>query len=293
MSRHRGNLGKPPQMSPSHFDRTADNPRLAITWVGHSTFLLQSNGVNVLTDPIWSDRASPLQFVGPRRFVPPAIRFEDLPRIDAIFISHDHYDHLDVRTVTRLVKTFPQAGWAAPLRVNDFLTERGVTRVVAGDWWESCDLGAASAFATPAQHFSGRYPWNRNATLWCGWMISIGDHRVFFAGDTGLHPEFEEIARRLGPFDAAILPIGAYEPRWFMQPVHMNPEDAVSAYCALSTGNARASECLFIPSHWGTFRLTDEPLDEPPRRLHSAWIAAELPENQLRVLQPGETIEKF
>jgi N-acyl-phosphatidylethanolamine-hydrolysing phospholipase D len=124
-------------------------------------------------------------------------------------------------------------------------------------------------------------------------VISIGDHRVFFAGDTGLHPEFEEIARRLGPIDVAILPIGAYEPRWFMQPVHMNPEDAVSAYQALSAGNTHSKECVFVPSHWGTFRLTDEPLDEPPRRLHAAWTNARLPENQLRVLQPGETVERI
>ena len=122
-------------------------------------------------------------------------------------------------------------------------------------------------------------------------MIEIAGHRVYFAGDTGLHPEFEEIARRCGPVDAAILPIGAYEPRWFMQPVHMNPEDAVLAYQALNAGNAHSGNCAFIPSHWGTFRLTDEPLDEPPRRLRATWTAAKLPENQLRVLQLGETFE--
>lgn len=292
LTRHRGAAGEPPRML-----RVGDQPpksddlRLAITWIGHSTFLIQSNGVNVLTDPIWSNRASPFQFAGPRRFAPPAIRFEALPRIDAVFISHDHYDHLDVRTVERITETFPSVKWAAPLGVGDFLIERGATNVAVRDWWEPCDLGPVSAVSTPAQHFSGRYPWNRNATLWCGWTIEIGTHRVYFAGDTGLHPEFKEIARRCGPIDVAILPIGAYEPRWFMEPVHMNPEDAVSAYQALSDGNAHSSKCIFVPSHWGTFRLTDEPLDEPPRRLRAAWTAAMLPASQLRVLQLGETLE--
>jgi len=292
LTRQRGVVGEPPRIFPR-----GDQPpgsygaRLAITWIGHSTFLIQSNGVNVLTDPIWSNRASPFQFAGPRRYAPPAIPFETLPRIDVVFISHDHYDHLDARTVARITETFPAAKWAAPLGVGDFLKERSAANVAVSDWWEACDLGSLSAFSTPAQHFSGRYPWSRNATLWCGWMIELGGHRVYFAGDTGLHPEFQEIARRCGPVDAAILPIGAYEPRWFMQPVHMNPEDAVLAYQSLSAGNTHSSKCVFIPSHWGTFRLTDEPLDEPPRRLRAAWTAAKLPESQLRVLQLGETFE--
>ncbi|MFN2601231.1 MAG: MBL fold metallo-hydrolase [Gemmatimonadaceae bacterium] len=270
----------------------SQDARLVITWIGHSTFLIQSNGVNVLTDPIWSNRASPLQFAGPRRYAPPAIRFETLPRIDVVFISHDHYDHLDAGTVELIAQTFPAVKWAAPLGVGDFLKQRGATNVAVRDWWEACDLGRISAFSTPAQHFSGRYPWKRNTTLWCGWIIELGGHRVYFAGDTALHPEFKEIARRSGPIDAAILPIGAYEPRWFMQPVHMDPEEAVLAYQALTGNNAVSSKCVFVPSHWGTFRLTDEPLDEPPRRLRAAWRAAKLPENQLRVLQLGERFEQ-
>ena len=149
-------------------------------------------------------------------------------------------------------------------------------------------MGGVSARCTPAQHFSGRYPWNRNATLWCGWVIEIGGHRVFFAGDTGLHPEFGEIVRHFGPLDAAILPIGAYEPRWFMQPVHMSPEDAVSAYLQITAETPSARKCLFIPSHWGTFRLTDEPLDEPPRLLRKAWSDAGLPEAHLSLARLGE-----
>jgi N-acyl-phosphatidylethanolamine-hydrolysing phospholipase D len=266
-----------------------DDDQLTITWVGHSSFLIQLHGLSVLTDPIWSKRASPVQFAGPRRHTPPAIPFEDLPSIDAVFISHDHYDHLDSPTVRRLISRFPRAKWFTPLHVGHFLERRGAADVAEMDWWQATALDAISAWCTPAQHFSGRYPWNRNATLWCGWVIGIGGYRVFFAGDTGLHPEFGKIARRFGPLDAAILPIGAYEPRWFMQPVHMNPEDAVSAYLQIRRGSP-SDNCLFIPSHWGTFRLTDEPLDEPPRLLKKAWRETHLPDSHLHLIRPGETI---
>ena len=270
----------------------ADDVGLTVTWIGHSSFLIQSHGVSVLTDPIWSKRASPVQFAGPRRHTPPGMLFKKLPSIDAVFISHDHYDHLDDQTVRRIISRFPRAKWFAPLRVGDFLEKRGAANIVEMDWWQASDPGAPSAWCTPAQHFSGRYPWNRNATLWCGWVIGIGGHRVFFGGDTGLHPEFREIARRLGPLDAAILPIGAYEPRWFMQPVHMSPEEAVSAYLQIRRAGSSADNCIFIPSHWGTFRLTDEPLDEPPRLLRKAWGEAHLPENHLSLIRPGETIRR-
>ena len=263
---------------------------LAITWIGHSTFLIQTHGSCILTDPIWSNRASPVQFAGPRRFSAPGMPFDNLPSVDAVFISHDHYDHLDDHTVRRLVDRFPHARWIGPLGIGDFLEKRGTAKVVEMDWWQGSDLGAISAWCTPAQHFSGRYPWNRNATLWCGWVIGIGGYQIFFAGDTGLHPEFGEIAHRLGPIDVAILPIGAYEPRWFMQPVHMNPDDAVSAYLQIIRSSPASGACLFVPSHWGTFRLTDEPLDEPPRLLREAWSKADLPEDRLALAQPGETI---
>jgi N-acyl-phosphatidylethanolamine-hydrolysing phospholipase D len=191
--------------------------------------------------------------------------------------------------VRRLISRFPRAKWFVPLRVGHFLERRGAADVAEMDWWQATASDAISAWCTPAQHFSGRYPWNRNATLWCGWVIGIGGYRVFFAGDTGLHPEFGKIARRFGPLDAAILPIGAYEPRWFMQPVHMSPEDAVSAYLQIRRGSP-SDNCLFVPSHWGTFRLTDEPLDEPPRLLQKAWKEAYLPDSHLRLMRPGETV---
>ncbi|MEP6906007.1 MAG: MBL fold metallo-hydrolase [Gemmatimonadales bacterium] len=275
---------------PAKADITIDSPAdgFSVTWIGHSTFLIRGAGMTVLTDPIWSERASPVQFGGPRRHVAPGVPFDELPPIDAVFISHDHYDHLDDNTARRLIARFPLARWIAPLGVGSFLRKRGAADVTELDWWQGAGLGSISALCTPAQHFSGRYPWNRNATLWCGWVIGLGSRRVFFAGDTALHPDFPDIASRSGPLDVAILPIGAYEPRWFMQAVHMNPEDAVAAYSGIA-GVSGNEDCIFIPSHWGTFRLTDEPLDEPPRRLLASWSKAALPKERLCILSPGET----
>ena len=281
--------GVAPLPVPSAIAPNGDARGLSLTWIGHSTFLIQSDGLSVLTDPIWSDRASPVQFAGPRRHSRPGLEFDALPAIDAVFLSHDHYDHLDDSTVRRLIARYPSAQWIAPIGVGDFLRKRGASNVAELDWWESRKLGRIAADCTPAQHFSGRYPWNRNATLWAGWVIGLGGKHVLFAGDTGLHPEFSDIARRFGPLHAAILPIGAYEPRWFMRPVHMNPEDATEAYLRISQAEG-CDECVFVPSHWGTFRLTDETLDEPPRRLRSAWTAAALHESRLRQLSPGETL---
>jgi N-acyl-phosphatidylethanolamine-hydrolysing phospholipase D len=261
---------------------------LSVTWVGHSSFLIQFGGMNILTDPIWSDRASPVGFAGPKRLVRPAIALDALPRIDIVLVSHDHYDHRDDKTVRRLIAQFPGTSWLAPLGVGDFLRERGAVSVTELDWWAEVSVGPASLACTPAQHFSGRYPWNRNATLWCGWTIRIGETAVFFAGDTGLHPEFDSIARRLGPFDMSILPIGAYDPRFFMHPVHMAPEEAVTAFRALDSADPERNSVM-VASHWGTFRLTDEPVGEPPRLTRQAWSEAGLRPENLWILAHGET----
>lgn len=260
----------------------------SVTWIGHSSFLIQCGGMNVLTDPIWSNRASPVGFAGPRRLAPPGIALEALPRIDVTILSHDHYDHLDDKTVRDLVAQFPDMTWLTPLGVGDFVRKRGSTSVRELDWWAETVVGPASFACTPAQHFSGRYPWNRNATLWCGWTIRIDETVVFFAGDTGLHPEFGKIAQRFGPFDISILPIGAYDPRWFMHPVHMAPDEAVSAFQAISAAHPEHSGVM-VGSHWGTFRLTDEPVDEPPILAREIWSATELPPENLWILEHGET----
>jgi N-acyl-phosphatidylethanolamine-hydrolysing phospholipase D len=261
---------------------------LTVTWIGHTTFLIQCDGINILTDPIWSHRASPVSFAGPTRIVPPPISLAALPPIDVSFISHDHYDHLNDATVRQLIARFPDMQWVTPLEVGSFLKKRGARNVTEFDWWDEAVIHGIQVGCTPARHFSGRYPWNRNATLWCGYALSFSNARVFFAGDTALHPEFRSIAERFGPFDAAILPIGAYEPRWFMRAVHMTPEDCVAAFGNLLSGN-KGTLCRMIAAHWGTFKLTDEPVMEPPHLARSSWINAGYPEEPLWILRHGET----
>jgi N-acyl-phosphatidylethanolamine-hydrolysing phospholipase D len=260
-----------------------------VTWVGHSTLLIQIGGLNVLTDPMWSMRASPLWFVGPRRLTPPAVDFDALPPIDVVLQSHNHYDHLDSRTVRRIARRHPDATWYAPLGLPPKLRRWGVRKIVERDWWQTAEHGRATIGATPAQHFSARGLRDRNRTLWCGWTIEAGGRRVYFAGDTGLHPEFGAIAERYGPFDLVLLPIGAYEPRWFMRRVHLNPEDAMEAYRALCGPYADVPSPTMLAIHWGTFRLTDEAADEPPARIKALWQTAGLPADQLWVLAHGET----
>jgi len=287
-----GSSSESPTAAPRHrqsadFSASEANA-LTITWIGHSTFLIQCDGVNILTDPIWSRRASPVSFAGPERAVPPGVPFENLPEIHATLVSHDHYDHLDDPTVGMLIERFPRMHWLVPLGVGEFMRRRSAANVIELDWWDERRIGSIKAHCTPAQHFSGRFPWNRDSTLWCGWAISVNGSRVFFAGDTGLHTEFGRISMRYGPFDAAILPIGAYEPRWFMRPVHMDPAESVAAYQQL-VSDAPERSCVMIASHWGTFKLTDEPLSEPPLKAREAWASSGLNVGLLAILAHGES----
>jgi len=291
---HRTTRPRPKDPDPSVFTRVrpafvaphASAAQLTVTWVGHASLLIQLGGLNVLTDPMWSERASPASFAGPRRWVPPGIAFDALPPLDVVLQSHNHYDHLDDRTVRGLARAHPQARWLLPLGLGSFVRKRGVRpdAAVERDWWQDHAVGSLRIGCTPAQHFSSRGFGDRGDTLWCGWTLTVdGGHRVFFAGDTGYHPEFAAIGEHYGPFDVALLPIGAYEPRWFMRYVHMNPEEAVDAFRVL---NARA----MVPIHWGTFKLTDEAMDEPPLRARAAWLAAGLPSDAYRQLAHGETL---
>ncbi len=259
--------------------------QLTVTWVGHSSLLIQLNGLNILTDPMWSERASPVQFAGPRRWVPPGIAFEDLPPLDVIVQSHNHYDHLDSSTVRRLTRTHPNAAWIVPLGLASFVQRGARADAIAElDWWGEWKVRSLRVAATPAQHFSSRGIGDRGDTLWCGFAFTgANGQRVYFAGDSGYHPAFGAIGERYGPFDVALMPIGAYEPRWFMRSLHMNPEEAVDAFRAL---NAR----VMVPIHWGTFKLTDEAMDEPPIRARAAWNAAGLPPSGYRQLAHGETL---
>jgi N-acyl-phosphatidylethanolamine-hydrolysing phospholipase D len=289
----------PRDPDPSVFERKSPsfaNPRarpgeLTVTWVGHSTVLLQIGAVNVLTDPMWSERASPLAFAGPKRWVPPGIAFDQLPPIDVVVQSHNHYDHLDARTVVKIADAFPSATWMVPLGLAEFVRARGATRVVELDWWGDTRAAELRVTCVPAQHFSGRGFGDRNATLWSGWTLADDRRGVLFAGDTGYHPEFGAIGRRLGPFDVALMPVGAYEPEWFMRPAHMNPDEAVRAFRELigdaaGIGNRRR---VMVPIHFGTFKLTDEAMDEPPAWTRRAWREAGLDGRDLWLLAHGET----
>ena len=276
-----------PKRAPAIVTPRAGAGYRSVTWVGHSTVLLQLGGLNVLTDPIWSERASPLRWLGPRRLMRPAVDFDALPAIDVVLLSHNHYDHLDTATVRRIALRFPEAAWLCPLGLGNLLRTFGVRQAFERDWWQSLDTADFSATCAPAQHFSSRAIGDRGDTLWCGWVLAADGARVYFAGDTGLHPDFATIGARLGPFDLVMLPIGAYEPRWFMRTVHLDPEDAIAAYRALAAAGAIAPPCLAL--HWGTFRLTDEPPEEPPALFGRGWRAAGLPDSANWTLAHGET----
>ena len=268
--------------------RAAPN-EIAVTWVGHSTLLVQLGSLNILTDPVWSKRASPWQSFGPRRLVAAALPITALPSLDIVLLSHNHYDHLDASTVGTLAVAHPAAQWVVPLRLEKAVRSLGVRYITELDWWEERRVGNASVACTPARHFSARTPFDRNRTLWCGFAIATSAGRFFFAGDTGSHPEFARIGERFGPFAISAIPIGAYEPRWFMQPVHLNPEDAITAYQALHAHHGMPSSSVMLGIHWGTFRLTDEPILEPRDRTRAAWANASLPMDKLWILAHGET----
>ncbi|HUF49744.1 MAG TPA: MBL fold metallo-hydrolase [Longimicrobiales bacterium] len=261
---------------------------LRITWVGHSTFLIQVPGANILTDPVWSRRASPVSWLGPARLAPPGIAFDDLPPIDVVLISHDHYDHLDARTVARLHDRFGTAlHWVTPIGYRGWLERRGIAGSHELDWWQRTAFtmrGSTIALhATPAQHWTKRSPFSERLRLWSSFVIDTGGARIFFCGDSGYFDGFRDIGARFAPFDAVLLPIGAYEPRWFMKPAHMNPAEAVQAYVDLGAAGS------FVAMHWGTFLMTDEPALEPPLRTRQAWAERALPRASLWIPQHGET----
>jgi L-ascorbate metabolism protein UlaG (beta-lactamase superfamily) len=234
--------------------------QVAATFIGHATYLLQFAGCTVLTDPVFGSRAGPFGLLGPKRTRPPALRLGELPRIDVVLLSHNHYDHLHLPSLRWLVQ-HRQPLIIAPLGLKDWLADRGVPGVVELDWWQSHFAGPGfEIICTPAQHWSSRSPWDRCLTLWGGFWIRTPAGSAWFAGDTGWGEHFSEVRTRLGAPAVALLPIGAYEPRWFMAPVHMNPDEAVQAHLAVG---ARLS----LASHHGTFRLTDEGIDAPLRDL--------------------------
>jgi L-ascorbate metabolism protein UlaG (beta-lactamase superfamily) len=270
------------------FIRSRTN-HFSVTWIGHATALVQIGRVNVLTDPHFSERASPVQWMGPKRWQPPAVRMEELPRVDIVLISHNHYDHLDEASV-RALNAQPGGPplFIVPLGIERWLEGVGVTHARALDWWDSLRVGEVTVHLTPVQHWSRRTLADTNTTLWGGFVIegeSRGrPRRVFFSGDTGYSREhFAEIGDRFGGFDLALLPIGAYEPRWFMSAQHVNPEEAVRIHRDIG---ARLS----VGVHWGTFQLTDEPLDQAATDLAAAREKLGVASRDFVTLWHGQTL---
>jgi L-ascorbate metabolism protein UlaG (beta-lactamase superfamily) len=278
-------LREPRQPWPRQVDVAArhapplDGAAAAVTFIGHSTFLIQTNAGNLITDPVYSRRAGPMNLMGPIRVRQPAIRFEDLPPISTILLSHNHYDHCDLATLRRLARRFDPLV-VTPLGNARLVRAAGIRKVEELDWWQTTPNGAWPIALTPARHFSARTPFDKNRALWGGFVVTIDGRRIFFAGDTAYEPFFRDVRQRLGPIDLALLPIGAYEPRWFMHVVHMNPAEAVQAHLELEASQS-------IAMHFGTFQLTTEGIDEPLRALERALREKGVAADRFRALEFG------
>ena len=298
----RGKANVPPPVH--HLDAEAlgaPPERLRVTWLGHAATLIQTPRHALLTDPMLSRRASPLSLAGPPRQAILPLRPEDLPAVDVVLLSHDHYDHLDKASIQAIQHQCAPL-FLAPLGVGATLRRWGAARVAEMDWWQYADVGGLRYHCTPAMHFSGRGLTNRDGTLWCGWYVeadvqaeaagevngadpassagqAVQAGAVYFAGDSGYAGLFGEVRERLGAPEVALLPIGAYRPRWFMKPVHMDPEEAVQAFQDVGAAH-------FVPIHWGTFDLADEPIQEPAERVQAYAQAAGV-ESRLHVLDIG------
>jgi L-ascorbate metabolism protein UlaG (beta-lactamase superfamily) len=267
----------PPRLPPG-----LDGAAAVVTFIGHATFLIQTAAGNILTDPMYSQRAGPLNVIGPQRVRQPAVRFDDLPPISVVLLSHNHYDHCDLSTLRKLARRFDPLV-ITPLGNGALVRSSGIRRVEELDWWQHAKTSPLPVTLTPAQHFSARSPFDRNRALWGGFMIVANGGRVYFAGDTAYATLFRDVRQRLGPIDLALLPIGAYEPRWFMQSIHMNPAEALQAHLDLE-----ASESIGM--HFGTFQLTTEGIDEPLRALEEACRARNSPRARFRTIPFGDSL---
>ena len=267
---------------PTRLPPQLDGAGAVVTFIGHATFLIQTAAGNLLTDPMYSEHAGPLNILGPRRVRPPAVSFYDLPRISTVLLSHNHYDHCDRRTLARLADRFDPLV-VTPLGNGAIVRSCGIQRIEELDWWQEAKTSALPITLTPAQHFSARHPLDRNRALWGGFTLMADGARIYFAGDTAYSSFFIDVRERIGPIDLALLPIGAYEPRWFMQSVHMNPAEAVQAHMDLE-----ASESVGM--HFATFQMTTEGIDEPLRALDDARRARNIPPHQFHTLGFGESV---
>ncbi|MEZ0487194.1 MBL fold metallo-hydrolase [Fibrella aquatica] len=268
---------------PANADTTQPSP-VRVTYVNHSTMLLQFDGMNVLTDPIYENRVSPFSFAGPARNCPPGVRFDDLPKIDVLLLSHNHWDHLEIGTVKKLAaRDNPRI--ICPLGVKAFLEQEGVTNVTEMDWQQSVSVNEqTTVHCVPAQHFSGRGMFDRDATLWAGYVIdnkAVG--KLYFAGDSGYGPHFKAIGSQFGPIRLALIPIGAYKPNWFMAPVHVNPAEAVLIHQDVLSEQS-------VAIHFGTFPLADDGEGEPVTDLKKALSAQRIDLERFRALKNGESV---
>ncbi|MGH8371572.1 MAG: MBL fold metallo-hydrolase [Gammaproteobacteria bacterium] len=264
------------KLDPTHVTRPA------VWWLGHATVLLRIAGRHIITDPHLAHRASPLPFLGPDRKVPAPASVPQLPKIDAVLISHCHYDHLDAQTVHQLLRANPAVVFYVPLGLADWLRARGAKHVEELDWWDQRDQAEFEIHCVPAQHWSARTLLDRNRTLWCGWVVRAPGFNFYFSGDTGYMPQLAEISMRLGTPDLAALPIGAYEPRWFMRGQHVNPEEAVRLHRELGI-----TQSLAI--HWGTFELADDSLDDPLHALKQSLLEQEVNSSAFWIIKQGES----
>ncbi len=254
---------------------------VAVTFVNHSTFLIQFQGLNILTDPIWSKRASPFPFAGPRRMRPPGIRFEDLPSIDIILLTHNHYDHLDIKVMKKLWDKFHPAIYCT-LGVSPFLRKHGIERATEMDWWDESKFNAdLKILCTPAQHFSGRGMYDRDRTLWSGFAMLTGNGNIYYTGDTGYGDFFNEIRAKIAPVRLSFIPIGAYKPAWFMGPIHTGPAEAIRIHQEMESQ-------LSIAMHFGTFPLADDSENDPQNELQRLIQEGALTHGSFLVLEEGK-----
>ena len=259
-----------------------ENENIVITWIGHESFLYQNKDINVLTDPHFTQRASPLNFAGPKRYMAPGMKIDDLPNIDVVTISHSHYDHLDYKSVKLLSEKFENILFLVPLGLKKWFESKGIYNVRELDWWDSFTIKETLITFAPVQHWSARGLFDRNETLWGAWHFKNKFHSFIHLGDTGYTDDFRVIREKLGPVDLAAIPIGAYEPRWIMEFSHINPEEAVMTFLDLEASKA-------IGMAWGTFILTDEPVKEPPRELLKELKKSNISNEDFFILKHGES----
>lgn len=256
--------------------------KIRVTFINHSSFLIQSDSLNILTDPVWSERASPVSFAGPKRMVPPGVLMEDLPKIDIILLTHNHYDHLDIHALKEINKQHSPKIYC-PLGVGKYLKRKGIDEVHEMDWWDEIRIKEDLVLlCTPAQHFSGRGMFDRDKTLWCGFALVKPEGSIYYSGDTGYGAFFSEIVQKISPVKLSFLPIGAYKPAWFMGPIHTSPADAVRIHREIHSERS-------IPMHFGTFPLADDSQDDPVTDLKAAMKAEGLSEYEFIILFNGET----